>query len=150
MGAAAVILLAAVTAMVAAAVWTGCGKKAMPQPPSGKRAPRVTDLTYIISDNIVKLSWTIPRTSEAARYPVSGFFIYQAKDLTIGAECPNCPLHFELVGDVLVRHRGAAQPDTAVVFTRDLERGYRYVYKVRAYDEDGIPGKDSNVVDFTH
>ena len=147
--AAAVILLAAVTALVAATVWTGCGKKAMPQPPSGKRTPRVTDLAYSISDNIIKLSWTTPRTSETARNPVSGFYIYQAKQLTIDAECPNCPLHFELIGDVLVRHGGSGKPDTPLVFTRDIEPGYRYVYKVQAYDEEGNAGRDSNVVDFT-
>jgi hypothetical protein len=35
-------------------------------------------------------------------------------------------------------------------FTEVLEPGYRYIYKVIAYDEDGEGSKDSNTVKFDH
>jgi hypothetical protein len=37
-----------------------------------------------------------------------------------------------------------------VTFVQALEPGYRYIYKVKAYDDNGVAGKDSNLIDFTY
>ena len=49
----------------------------------------------------------------------------------------------------MVRRAAAGQTEPPVVYTETIEPGYRYIYKVVAFDDDGITGSDSNVVDFT-
>ncbi len=145
-----VIILAAVTGMVSVFMLSGCGKKAPPQPPRGDRPPKVMDLSYSISENVITLSWTIPKTSDKARSPVAGFFIYCSKQSAVEADCPNCPIHFLKIGDVLVRRGAPGQLESTVVYTQTIEPGYRYIYKVKAYDDDGVAGRDSSVVDFMY
>jgi hypothetical protein len=127
---------------------SGCGKKASPKPPSGNRPPKVSDLGYSISENTIKLSWTIPKTSDKAKSPVTGFLIYRSKQSAVEADCPNCPIYFLKTGNILIRDRVSERPELSVVFA--IEPGYRYIYKVKAYDDDGVAGKDSNLIDFTY
>ena len=144
------LTLVSVTWMASAFILYGCGKKAPPEPPSGNRPPKVTDLGYSISENTIKLSWTIPKTSDTAKSPATGFLIYQSKQSAIEADCPNCPIRFLNIGDVLVRGGVSGRPDPSVVFAHTIEPGYRYIYKVKAYDDGGAVGKDSNVIDFSY
>ncbi len=144
------IALAALIWMTSAAVLGGCGKKGPPEPPSGSRPPRVTDLNYIISENTVKLSWTIPQPNEKAQYPVSGFLIFQYKQPLYERECPDCPLIFTQIGDVPVRGETAGRDESLpLVFVETIEKGYRYKFKVKAYSDDGTSGADSNFVEFS-
>ena len=128
---------------------SGCGKKAMPHPPSGNRPPKVIDMDYSISESTIKLSWTIPKTSDKAKSAVTGFYIFRSKQSSIEADCPNCPVHFLKIGDVLVRGSVSGKPERSVVFSQTIEPGYRYIYKVTAYNDDGVAGQDSNLIDFT-
>jgi hypothetical protein len=145
-----VIIQVFVTLMASAFLLDGCGKKAMPEPPSGRRPPKVTDLSYSISENDIKLSWSIPKTNAEARSPIAGFFIYRSKQSHIEADCPNCPIRYLRIGEVLVRRGAPGQSEPAVVYTDTIEPGYRYIYKVEAYDDDSITGRDSNVIDFMY
>jgi len=145
-----VIMLAFITWITPMFLWYGCGKKGMPEPPSGQRPPKVTDLSYSINGNVIKLSWTIPKTSTKAESPIAGFFIYRSKQSHIEADCPNCPVHYLRIGEVLVRRSAPGQPEPPVVYTQTIDPGYRYIYKVIAYDDYGNAGKDSNVVDFMY
>ena len=146
------VLLTLVSATWMASVFmlTGCGKKAPPEPPSGNRPPRVVDLAYSISENTIKLSWTIPKTSDKAKSPATGFLIYRSKQSSVEADCPNCPIQFMETGDVLVRTDVSGKPAPSVTFVQALEPGYRYLYKVKAYDDSGVAGKDSNLIDFKY
>ena len=146
------VLLTLVPAAWMASVFmlSGCGNKAMPEPPSGNRPPKVIDLGYSISENTIKLSWTVPKTSDKAQSPVTGFLIYRSKQSSVKADCPNCPIYFLKIGDVLVRGGVSGRPESSVVFAQAIEPGYRYIYKVKAYDDDGVAGKDSNLIDFTY
>ncbi len=146
------VMLALVTAtwMASTCMLTGCGKKAPPKPPSGNRPPKITDLGYSISENTIKLSWTIPKTDDKAKSPATGFLIYRSKQSAVEADCPNCPIHFLNIGDVLVRGGDAGRPEPTVVFAQTIEPGYRYIYKVKAYDDDGVTGRDSNLIDFRY
>jgi hypothetical protein len=144
------LTLASATWMASVFMLSGCGNKAMPEPPSGNRPPKVIDLGYSISENTIKLSWTIPKTSDKAKSPVTGFLIYRSKQSSVKADCPNCPIYFLKAGDVLVRGGVSGRPESSVVFTQAIESGYRYIYKVKAYDADGVAGKDSNLIDFTY
>ena len=144
------LTLVSVTWMASTFILYGCGKKALPEPPSGNRPPKVTDLGYSISANTIKLSWTIPKTSDKAKSPVSGFFIYRSKQSLVEDDCPNCPIYFLKIEDVPVRGGVSGRPDPSVVFAQDIEPGYRYIYKVKAYDDSGVVGRDSNLIDFMY
>ena len=137
------------TWMTSAFMFAGCGKKAMPNPPSGNRPPKVVDMDYRISESTIKLSWTIPKTSDKAKSAVAGFYIFQSKQSSIETDCPNCPIQFLKIGDVLVRGGVSGKPEPSVVFSQTIEPGYRYIYKVNAYNADGVAGQDSNLIDFT-
>ena len=144
------LTLVSTTWMVSALMLSGCGKKDLPQPPRGSKPPKVMDLAYSISENTIKLSWTIPQTNDKAKSQPTGFLIYRSKKTSAESDCPNCPIHFLKIGDVLVRDAVAGVKGPSVVFAQTIESGYRYIYKVKAYDGDGVTGKDSNLIDFTY
>jgi len=144
------LTLVPATWMTSTFMLSGCGKKASPKPPSGNRPPKVTDLGYSISANTIKLSWTIPKTSDKAKSPATGFLIYRSKQSSAEDDCPNCPIYFLKVEDVPVRGGVSGKPEPSVVFAQTIEPGYRYIYKVKAYDDDGVVGRDSNVIDFSY
>lgn len=146
----AMLTLVSATWMASTCMLSGCGKKAPPKPPSGNRPPKVTDLGYSISENTIKLSWTIPEIGDKAKSPATGFLIYRSKQSSVEADCPNCPIHFLKIGDVLVRGGVSGRPEPSVVFAQAIEPGYRYIYKVKAYDGDGVVGRDSNLIDFMY
>jgi hypothetical protein len=126
-----------------------CGKKGPPKPPSGNEPPQVRDLTYTITQNTLKLSWTIPATTAKAKSAVSGFLIFRYQQAAYERECPNCPVIFRQVGDVPARRAGSGQTGGApLTFTQTIEPGYRYIYKVKAYDDEGTASSDSNLVQF--
>ena len=136
------------TWMTSAFMLSGCGKKAMPHPPSGNRPPKVIDMDYSISESTIKLSWTIPKTTDKAKSPATGFHIYRSKQSSIEADCLNCPINFLKIGDVLVRGGVSGRPEPSVVFSQTIEPGYRYIYKVKAYNDEGLTGQDSNLIKF--
>ena len=123
----------------------GCGKKGPPESPSGNKPPLVSDLAYSVTGNTIKLSWTIPQTTDKAKSAVVGFLIYRYQQPAHERECSNCPVIFRQVGDVPARGQPGVTP---LVFTQMIELGYRYIYKVKAYDNGGIPSRDSNFVQF--
>lgn len=143
------IVLMGLILLASAVIVGGCGKKGPPEPPSGNRPPRVRDLSYSTDENIIKLSWTIPQITEEAKTPAAGFLIYRFKQSAHEEECPSCPVIFKQVGDVPARRAGLGQPALApLLFTQSLEAGFRYIYKVKAYDDDGMVSRDSNFIDF--
>ena len=145
-----VIILAVITWVIPTAMLCGCGRKAPPEPPSGNRPPKVEDLGYSLSNNTIKLSWTIPKSDDKAKSRPAGFLIYRSKLPPIDSDCPNCPKRFKQVGEVPVRDAGAGRLDQpSVVFAQTIEPGYFYIYKVRAYDVNGAVGKDSDQIEFT-
>ena len=141
------LTLAAMFFLAGTMMMGGCGKKGPPEPPSGNQPPQVMDLAYSITKNTIKLSWTIPQTTDRAKTPVTGFLIYQYKQPASERECPNCPVIFKQIGDVPAR--GASQTSSQpLIFTQTIEPGYRYIFKVKAYDNRGIGSRDSNFIEF--
>jgi hypothetical protein len=143
--AATAIALMAMIWLAGAFLTGGCGKKGPPKPPSGNKPPPVRDLAYSVTGNSIKLSWTIPQTTDKAKSPVVGFLIFRYQQPAHERECSNCPVIFRQVGDVPARGQPGVTP---LVFTQTIELGYRYIYKVKAYDNGGIPSRDSNFVQF--
>ena len=133
--------------LAAAIIIGGCGKKGPPEPPSGNKPPRVRNLAYSMTDKTIKLSWTIPQTTEKAKSPVAGFLIYRFQQSSHERECTGCPVIFKKVGDVPADSAGQSGL-APLIFTQTIELGYRYIYKVKAYDGRGIGSRDSNFVQF--
>ena len=142
--------LACATLIISASMLSGCGRKAPPKPPRESRPPQVIDLGYSISEDSVKLSWTIPKTSDKDESSATGFLIYRSKQSVSEADCENCPITFIKIEDVPVRGGVSGRPESSVVFAQTIEPGYRYIYKIKSYDDDGMAGKDSNLIDFTY
>ena len=142
--------LACATLIISASMLSGCGRKAPPKPPRESRPPQVIDLGYSISEDSIKLSWTIPKTSDKDESSATGFLIYRSKQSVSEADCENCPITFIKIEDVPFRGGVSGRPESSVVFAQTIEPGYRYIYKIKAYDDDGVAGKDSNLIDFTY
>jgi hypothetical protein len=146
----AAIVLAGLMVLAGAVVLWSCGKKGSPKPPTRSYPPGVDDLTYRISENTLELSWRNPTPNEEARLPVTGFLVYRSQQSSLEAPCPNCPIRYQIIGDVPVRGAGSGQIGApAIIFTETLETGYRYIYKVHGYSKGGIRSKASNLVEFT-
>ena len=146
---AATVVLTVMLGLAAAILIWGCGKKGPPEPPSGNKPPPVRDLKFSVTGNTIKLSWTIPPTTEKAKSEVAGFLIFRYQQPAHERECPNCPVIFKQTGDVPARTAGSKQTGRApLVFSQTIEPGYRYIFKVKAYDDDGIASRDSNFVQF--
>ncbi len=141
--------LALLILVIPAVMMWGCGKKGPPEPPTGFKPPKVRYFRYGVSNNTVKLSWTIPEPDEKAQLSITGFLIYRYQQSAAQRECPNCPIIFKLIGDVPVRSPGSGQSELPITFTQTIEPGYRYTYKVNGYSEGGIRSRNSNFAQFT-
>jgi hypothetical protein len=142
--------LACATLIIFVSMPSGCGRKAPPKPPRQSSPAQVRDLGYNISEDSVRLSWTIPEASDKYKSPATGFLIYRFKQPVSEADCANCPITFTKIEEVPVRGGVFGRPESSVVFAEPIEPGYRYIYKIKAYDDDGVAGKDSNIIDFTY
>jgi len=141
--------LAVVVWLAAAGMVGACGMKAPPELPQADQPPVVDDLSYRLSDDTITLSWTLPQATAKAKNAVHGFLIYQYRQSADERECPNCPVIFEKIGEVPVRQSGRSQAGAKpVTFNQNLAPGYRYIYKVKAYDKAGATSGDSNFVEF--
>ena len=132
--------------------WIGCGKKGPPRPPRRPLPPAVKDLEYTVHNDIVKLSWTVPGKAESRNVmPPATVKVFRSRMSAEDASCENCPIRFAVSGDIPIhKERSEKFKPIRMSYTEFVETGYHYVYKVAIFDENGIGGKDSNIVRFDH
>jgi hypothetical protein len=132
-------------------LWTGCGKKDPPRVPQRRLPPAVKDLSYAIDNQIVELSWTVQEADDRSASVPVGYKVFRSKLSAAEFDCEKCPIRFVEIGDVPIQMKrsGKSKP-TRLRFKEVLEPGYRYIYKVIVYDEDGEGSKESNTVEFDH
>ena len=129
----------------------GCGKKGPPRPPRQPSPPPVQDLSYAIDNRRVELSWTIEGADDRSASSPVGYKVFRSKLSAQESNCEKCPLHFVEIGNLMVESKRAEKSKPIKMrFTELVEPGYRYIYKVIAYDNNGQGSKDSNVVQFDH
>ena len=133
-------------------LWIGCGKKGPPRPPRQPLPLAVKDLDYVVHINIVKLSWTVPGKEESRdAAPPAAVKVFRSRMSAEDASCENCPIRFAVSGDIPIhKQRPEKSKPIRMSYTEFVETGYHYVYKVTVFDENGIGGKDSNIVRFDH
>ena len=131
-------------------LWVGCGKKGPPRPPHRPLPPAVKDLEHVVHNHIVKLSWTVPGEEESrGAAPPATVKVFRSRMSAEDASCENCPIRFTVSGDIPIhQQRSEKSKPIRMSYTEFVETGYHYVYKVTVFDEDGIGGKDSNIVRF--
>ena len=133
-------------------LWIGCGKKGPPRPPRRPLPPVVKDLEYVVHNDIVKLSWTVPGKEEGrSAAPPAAVKVFRSRLSAEDASCENCPIRFAASADIPIhKQRSEKSQPIRMSYTEFVETGYHYVYKVTVFDENGIGGKDSNIVRFDH
>ena len=133
-------------------MWIGCGKKGPPRPPRRPLPPAVKDLEYTVHNDIVELNWTVPgKAGSRNAAPPATVKVFRSRMSAEDASCENCPIRFAVSGDIPIhKQRSEKFEPIRMSYTEFVETGYHYVYKVAVFDENGIGGKDSNIVRFDH
>jgi len=141
-----VILIAAVLGI--SLFLSGCGKKGPPVPPRQIALPPVNDLLLSLEDDRVVLTWTVPEIKEKKGPLIEGFVVHMAKNPVQESECKNCPVRYKAVAEIPA---GSAEKSGKMKYTGQLEKGYKYSFKVTAFSEGPASGsKDSNIVEFIY
>ncbi len=115
----------------------GCGKKAPPLPPEDKgniiAAP--FDLKFDIDNNRLSLTWKHEINAEAAKIPPHAFEIYMVQKTF--EECEGCPFEFKKIETI---------PMPKMQFSIDIEKGFKYYFRIRAIGEDGVVSENSKSI----
>jgi hypothetical protein len=128
-------------------LFTSCGKKGVPTPPRELPPPSVGDLSMELSDDLLTLTWSVPKGKKKVVSGYSGFLVYRSKKALSEEECKGCPILFSRVADVPIANE---MPGDAMTFSETIEKGFRYIYKVTLYTNAGLFSGASNMVEFTH
>ena len=131
-------------------MWAGCGRKGAPQPPQQSVPARVNDLSYRINNDKVELRWTVTAADHPGASDPAAVKLYRFKQSAEESDCKKCPIRFTEIADLPVqKKRFEKSRSSTMSFTDALEQGYRYIYKVIVYSQDGVAGRDSNTVEFS-
>ena len=143
-------IIAQILIIVAFSIFlSGCGKKAPPKPPRQEEPPVVNNLSYSLDGDNLKLTWTIPEVKGNVKSGLGGFYVFRSKKSVSESDCKNCPKIFKRVADISLEHMGNSEKDS-IKYAEVLEKGYRYIYKVVIYTNNGVTGDNSNQIDFVY
>ena len=124
---------------------TGCGKKALPVAPKQGTPPPVSDLSHRIEEGKVLLTWTAPEEVLAGKYGQGKLVVMRSKT-DVDDICQGCPQIFQRM--TRKRPIGKTLEASEMTYAEDLEKGFRYTYKVVLEMDSGRTSDDSNVVTF--
>ncbi|MEA2061693.1 MAG: hypothetical protein U9P10_14560 [Thermodesulfobacteriota bacterium] len=116
----------------------GCGRKAMPKPPLSAMPSPPSDLSFHLDTSGVTLEWRHTGKNKDL-YTDRGFEIFRAEKNISGDACVGCPIKFKKRGSVDM---------TAHTYSEDLERGYRYYYRIRFFAGKNIFSRYSETIQF--
>ena len=100
-----------------------------------------------LSDDLLTLTWTLPKGKKKVVAGYSGFIVYRSKKALTDKVCKGCPILFSRVADIPV---AGEIPGESMTYSETLVKGFRYIYKVTLYTKAGLFSGDSNLVEFTH
>jgi hypothetical protein len=128
--------------LVAAALVSGCGKKAPPKLSDVEAPGGVDNLSVALEEDEIVLTWTAP-DADAQSGP-AGYHVYRSAEPAGEEACRGCPVLFRRVAKVPL----AAQPSGGrpLIYRELAVPGTRYLFKVVSFDAAGRLGPDSNIV----
>ena len=130
-----------------AVCFPGCGRKTMPVPPRQGEIPAVNDLTSNLDNGVLEIVWSVPDINGKIVPYLDGFILYKSKTPLSMPLCKNCPVIFKRVADIPV---GRKDKNKKITYDETLEKGYKYIYKVTGYSDNGATSKDSNYIEFDY
>jgi predicted small lipoprotein YifL len=122
----------------------GCGIKGPPVPPRQAVVPAVKDLSSIIEGDMIFLSWTVPDKPEDKNILIKGFVVHRAKQKISEGDCKNCPVKFKPVAEVPAETKPGLEK---MKYSEPIEKGFKYIFKVKATSDTGAESRDSNSVE---
>jgi len=134
------VLLLLFMAFTAAA----CGKKGPPMPPLLEKPPVVAGIETQMEGNAVTLSWPLKPYRSAGYARPAGFRVYRSSEKHGDAGCPGCPPRFRITADI--SFDAAEASGLRAVYVEELEAGYRYLFRVVPYMDDGSEAGPSDII----
>ena len=128
----------AILVLILFGVW-GCGIKGPPVPPDYATPPALADLAYVLSENQVVLTWTIPPKNAADTFTIDGVKVFRLKQPLNKIPCGDCPRTFMMIAKIPARSGTMTFQDT-------IDNDFDYYYKIVLYDTRNRDGKESNIV----
>ena len=125
----------------------GCGKKMPPVIPRQPVIPAVKDLSSEIDGGMIVLTWTLPDEKEYKSAGIKYFVVHRAKQKIPDGDCRNCPVNFKPVAEVSVEIK---LPVKRMKYEEQLEKGFKYVFKIIAVSNTGTESSDSNYVEIVY
>ena len=120
-------------------VSAGCGIKAPPVAPDN-RPPVIATLTHTLENGTLSLAWTL----SAGSAPAQSCTFYRSRVSLADKPCEGCPLVFEQILTIPAEGRDSGVEKISV------DPGYRYGFKMKATDANGLTGPDSRTVSFSY
>lgn len=128
----------------------GCGKKAPPVAPRQVPPGKVTDLSYRLDGDTVKLTWTLPEGEQKNQSCLTRFILYRSRSPIAETECESCPIRFKRIAVIPVEDKNTLEIGSdkkkVLSYFETLEKGCRYIYKVTGVAENGLASDDSNYI----
>ena len=120
-------------------------------PPKRPLPPVVQDLRHTIHGHVVELSWTLPASTGGSAAEPAEVKVLRAAQSGEEIGCEGCPLDFEIAAEIPIHAGVFEKSDSRTLrYTETIEPGYRYIYKIVVFDENGFGGKASRSVMFDH
>ncbi len=127
---------------LAAGLISGCGLKAPPRLPKTPMPPGVTDLSAVLKNGDVLLTWHVPPVNRVENR-IDRFVIYRS--VTLPGQCTGCPELFPALSDVSVA--GKKSGDEVAYLDTTVPKAIRLRYKVVGFTKKDQEGADSNIVE---
>ncbi len=125
--------------MVSLILFSACGKKAPPIPPTYVAPPVVNGLQIMLKDDIMTLQWPVPEWEEKDENALAGFFVYRSQIALSDTGCEDCPVRFKKAADIRIDNNKSNGS-----YAESLEKGFRYSFKVSVYTDNGYEGEKSD------
>ncbi len=125
----------------------GCGIKKAPKLPDVKTPKGVSNLRATIEGEDILLEWTTAGFERKGDLAAKGFYVYRADEPADVDFCEGCPILFRRVG--LVKIHRELPPEEVLSYREPKRSGMRYIFKVVAFNDQGLLGADSNLVRLT-
>ena len=125
-------LLLAFFLLLSGLIFSGCGQKGPPEiiEKIQVKLKPVKNLNYQIKDSSILLKW-----ESNYKQNISGFGIFMAKQNI--KKCQGCPVVFNRIDFI--------SPDLNE-YQKELEKGYRYFFKIKTSGVDDIKSKSSETI----